>query len=447
MSSSTADALRGGSGGDPATGEGVALRGRSVCAVVGGGPAGLMAAEALAAAGVQVDLYDAMPSVGRKFLLAGKGGLNITHSEPFDAFVSRYGTGAQRLREMLSRFGPDELVAWVHALGIRTFVGTSGRVFPEQMKAAPLLRAWLHRLRSAGVGFHMRHRWIGWGEDGSVCFETPGGEVSVRPDATVLALGGASWARLGSDGAWVSRLEDHGVRVSPLQPANCGFDAGWSAHFSERFAGHPLKAVALEFTDPKGVEHRRRGECVVTATGLEGSVVYAFSRWIREAIVSRGHAELRLDLAPERSGAALRDALARPRGSRSMANHLRARAGIEGVKAGLLREVLDREVFDDPQRLADAIKALRIRLHAPRPLDEAISTAGGVAFEELGARLMLARMPGVFCTGEMLDWEAPTGGYLRTGCLSSGLAAGEGAAQWLARSGHGRHGLATPNGR
>lgn len=409
---------------------------RPACAVVGGGPAGLMAAEALATAGVRVDLYDSMPSVGRKFLLAGKGGLNITHSEPFDSFVSRYGAGARRFREMLERFGPDELVAWVHALGVRTFVGTSGRVFPEQMKAAPLLRAWLHRLRQAGVVFHMRHRWIGWGEDGALRFETPAGGVEVRADATVLALGGASWARLGSDGAWVSRLEAGGVRVAPLRPANCGFDAGWSVHFAERFAGHPLKAVALQFTDLEGVEHRRRGECVVTATGLEGSVVYAFSGWIRETIASRGHAELRLDLAPERSGEALASALARPRGARSMANHLRARAGIEGVKAGLLREALDREVFDDPRRLADAIKGLSIRLHSPRPLDEAISTAGGVAFDELDGQLMLARMPGVFCAGEMLDWEAPTGGYLLTGCLASGLAAGEGAAQWLARSGH-----------
>ncbi|MEN9316243.1 MAG: hypothetical protein RIS35_2636 [Pseudomonadota bacterium] len=394
-----------------------------------------MAAEALVAAGVRVDLYDSMPSVGRKFLLAGKGGLNITHSEPFEAFVGRYGDAAERLRPLLSRFGPAELVAWVHALGVGTFVGTSGRVFPEQMKAAPLLRAWLHRLRSAGVVFHMRHRWVGWSDDGSLRFEAPSGEVLARPDAAVLALGGGSWARLGSDGAWVTRLAARGVRVSPLQPANCGFDALWSEHFSTRFAGHPLKAVALEFTGPDGVAHRRRGECVVTATGLEGSVVYAFSRWIREAIAAHGYADLRLDLSPERTEEALAVALARPRGSRSMANHLRARVGIEGVKAGLLRELLQRDVFDDPCRLAHAIKALTVRLHAARPLDEAISTAGGVTFVELDARLMLERLPGVFCAGEMLDWEAPTGGYLLTACLASGLAAGEGAAAWLARSG------------
>ena len=399
-------------------------------AIIGGGPAGLMAAEALAQAGAAVDLYDAMPSVGRKFLLAGKGGLNITHSEPAPEFLSRYGDAAVRIAPMLGVLGPSALVDWVHALGVETFVGSSGRVFPEGMKAAPLLRAWLHRLREAGVRFHMRHRWRGW-SGGALLFDSPSGEARVGADVVVLALGGASWPRLGSDGAWVPLLEARGVRAAPLRPANCGFDVGWSAHFAGRFAGHPVKSVELCCADPAGREQRRRGEFVVTATGIEGSLVYAFSATLRDRIEAVGSAALHLDLAPDRSEERLREALSRPRGGRSLSNHLRVRAGLEGVKAALLRELLDEATLADPDRLARAIKRLPLQLVAARPVAEAISSAGGVRFDELDAALMLRRLPGVFCAGEMLDWEAPTGGYLLTAALASGLAAGRGAAAWL----------------
>ena len=405
-----------------------------VVAIVGGGPAGLMAAEILAQAGARVDLYDAMPSVGRKFLLAGKGGLNITHSEAAPAFLSRYGPATDRLAPMLRDFGPDALVAWVHALGVQTFVGTSGRVFPQEMKAAPLLRAWLHRLRKLGVRFHMRHRWRGWSGD-ALAFDAPGGEVRVQARALVLALGGASWPRLGSDGVWVALLAAQGVRVASLRPANCGFDVGWSAHFAGRFGGAPVKAVELCCEDAGGRFHRRRGEFVVTSTGIEGSLVYAFAAMLRDRIDAGAPALLHLDLAPDRSLERLREALSRPRGGRSLANHLRVRAGLEGVKAALLRELLDEATLADPDRLASAIKRLPVRLLAARPIAEAISSAGGVPFDELDEALMLRRLPGVFCAGEMLDWEAPTGGYLLTACFASGRAAGKGAARWLGLAG------------
>ncbi|MFP5460970.1 MAG: TIGR03862 family flavoprotein [Gammaproteobacteria bacterium] len=399
-------------------------------AVIGGGPAGLMAAEALAQAGAAVDVYDAMPSVGRKFLLAGKGGLNITHSEPAPEFLSRYGEAAARIAPMLGVFGPSALVGWVRALGVETFVGSSGRVFPEGMKAAPLLRAWLHRLREAGVRFHMRHRWRGW-SDGALLFDSPAGEARMGADAVVLALGGASWPRLGSDGAWVPLLEARGVRVAFLRPANCGFDVGWSAHFAGRFAGHPVKSVEICCADPDGLEQRRRGEFVVTSTGIEGSLVYAFSAALRDRIDAAGSAMLHLDLVPDRSEERLREALSRPRGGRSLSNHLRVRAGLEGVKAALLRELLDDATLADPDRLARAIKRLPLRVAAARPVAEAISSAGGVPFDELDGAMMLRTLPGVFCAGEMLDWEAPTGGYLLTASFASGLTAGRGAAAWL----------------
>ena len=404
--------------------------GKSV-AIMGGGPAGLMAAEAASGAGARVDVYDAMPSVGRKFLMAGKGGLNLTHSEPTASFLSRYGARRAHLEPLLEGFGPQALRTWARALGVDTFVGSSGRVFPAEMKAAPLLRAWLHRLRAAGVRFHMRHRWCGWDEDGALRLDAPQGARAVRADALVLALGGGSWARLGSTGAWVPLLAARGVRVAPLRPANCGFDAGWSEHFRMRHAGHPVKPVALAHRGPDGVESRQQGEFVVTATGVEGSLIYALSARLRDEIEASGVALLRLDLAPGRSLEQLVRELSRPRGSSSMANHLRRRAGLEGVKAGLLRELLPAEDFADPVRLAAAIKALPLRLIAPRPLDEAISSAGGVLFEDLDQRLMVRTLPGVFCAGEMLDWEAPTGGYLLTACFASGRAAGAGAAAWL----------------
>jgi uncharacterized flavoprotein (TIGR03862 family) len=406
---------------------------RSV-AVIGGGPAGLMAAEVLSQGGVRVDLFDAMPSVGRKFLLAGKGGMNITHSEPLDPFLSRYGARRPQIEPLLAAFGPQALRTWIHELGIETFVGSSGRVFPTDMKAAPLLRAWLQRLRVNGVSLHMRHRWCGWeGQQNKsmLRFATMEGERLVRADAVVLALGGASWARLGSDGAWIPMLKDQGVAVAALQPANCGFDIGWSEHFRTRFAGHPLKSVVASVTDAAGDTHQRQGEFVVSATGVEGSLIYALSAYLRDRIAIDGSALLHLDLAPGKELQRVITEIAHPRGSRSMASHLQSRVGIHGVKAGLLRELVSKEDFNDPARLGAAIKALPLQLVAPRPIDEAISSAGGVAFDALDARLMVRAMPGLFCAGEMLDWEAPTGGYLLTACFASGRVAGMGVLNWL----------------
>ena len=401
-------------------------------AVIGGGPAGLMAAETLVADGVQVNVYDAMPSVGRKFLLAGKGGLNITHAEPAEKFLTRYGSRQAQLTPLLQSFGAQQLCDWVHGLGIATFTGTSQRVFPKEMKAAPLLRAWLHRLRTAGVRIHVRHRWTGWDESGGLRFTTPAGEQDVRADCTVLALGGGSWARLGSDGAWMPLLAAHGVPATPLRPANCGFDIAWSAHFRERFAGHPVKAVTANFTDATGMTHKRNGELMISAYGIEGSLVYALSAPLRDTIATQGSVTLQLDLVPDKDLARVTAEVAHPRGSRSLSSHLQGRLGIKGVRAGLLREALSAAEMRDPQRLATTIKALPLRLSAARPLDEAISSAGGVLFEALDEQLMLKSMPGVFCAGEMLDWEAPTGGYLLTASFASGRAAGAGASIWLA---------------
>jgi len=402
-------------------------------AIIGGGPAGLMAAEVIGARGVKVDVYDSMPSVGRKFLMAGKSGLNITHSEPFEQFVSRYEKRRAQIEPLLKIFGPNELQQWVHELGIETFVGTSGRVFPTGMKASPLLRTWLKRLTDSGVTFHLRHKWRGFSPEASgglsVEFETPEGEKVIKPDATVLALGGGSWSRLGSDGAWVPWLEQAGVRVEALKPSNCGFDVTWSPHFRERFDGHPVKSVVLSF----GSFHQQ-GEFIVTKEGVEGSLIYAASAMIRDEISARGKAVISLDMTPDRSIEWLTEKLSRPRGSRTMASHLEKAAGIRGVKAGLLREFLTKKDFASgasTERLASSIKALPIPLIAPRPLDEAISTAGGVTFESLDEYLMIRSLPGVFCAGEMLDWEAPTGGYLLTACFASGYVAGMGVLKWL----------------
>ncbi|MBX3664513.1 MAG: TIGR03862 family flavoprotein [Burkholderiales bacterium] len=391
-----------------------------------------MAAEVLLASGVAVDLYDAMPSVGRKFLLAGKGGLNITHAEDEELFLSRYGARRPQLEPLLKTFGAAQLRDWVHGLGIETFTGTSQRVFPKEMKAAPLLRAWLQRLRAAGLRIHVRHRWTGWSEDGALRFTTPQGEKTVRPRCTVLAPGGGSWARLGSDGAWVPLLEARGVAVAPLRPANCGFEAAWSAHFRERFAGQPVKAVTASFSDAAGMPQRRRGELLVSDYGIEGSLVYALSAPLRDTIAAQGSVTLTLDLLPDHDAARVLREVSHPRGSRSLASHLQGRLGLKGVKTALLREVLSATDMHDPAKLAATIKALPLKLTAPRPLDEAISSAGGLPFEALDEHLMLKRMPGVFCAGEMLDWEAPTGGYLLTACFASGRAAGSGAARWSA---------------
>lgn len=396
--------------------------------VVGGGPAGLMAAETLAAAGVQVDLYDAMPSVGRKFLLAGKGGLNLTHSESRPGFDGRYGARAAAVGRWLDGFGPEALRDWARALGVDTFVGTSGRVFPVDFKAAPLLRHWLHRLRGQGVRFHMRHRWTGWSEGGALRFDTPHGAASVPAGTTVLALGGASWARLGSDGAWWPWLAARGVDLSPLVPSNCGFDVPWSDFFRERFAGAPLKSVAIEFEG-----RRQAGEFVCTEHGVEGSLVYAFSAALRDRVAAEGGATFHLDLLPAFDLAKVEREIAHPRGTRSLSSHLKSRLNVAGVKAALLWELVPKDAQADAKRLAAAVKALPIRVTAPRPVDEAISTAGGVRLEALDEHLMLRALPGTFVAGEMLDWEAPTGGYLLSACFASGRAAGQGAADWARR--------------
>ncbi|MFJ4544429.1 TIGR03862 family flavoprotein [Pseudomonas sp. NPDC088885] len=397
-------------------------------AIIGGGPAGLMAAEVLSQAGVRVDLYDGMPSVGRKFLLAGVGGMNITHSEAYPAFLSRYAERAPQIAPLLRGFDADALCTWIHDLGIETFIGSSGRVFPTDMKAAPLLRAWLKRLRDSGVVIHTRHRWLGWDEHGALRIDSPEGEITVNPDATLLALGGGSWSRLGSDGAWMLALEQRGVGLAPLQPSNCGFEVqAWSELMVSKFAGAPLKNIAIGLND----DVPRLGECVITATGIEGSLIYALSAPIREAINQYGAAVIHIDLLPGRPVDKLQAALSKPRGSRSMAKHLHSQVGIDGVKAALLRELTDAATFADPALLARAIKALPLTLVKTRPLDEAISSAGGVTFEAMDERLMLKALPGVFCAGEMLDWEAPTGGYLLTGCFASGRAAGLGIVQWL----------------
>jgi uncharacterized flavoprotein (TIGR03862 family) len=399
--------------------------------IIGGGPAGLMAAEVLAQGGMRVELYDGMPSVGRKFLLAGVGGMNITHSEAKPAFVARYGARQSEVAELLQDFDADALRAWIHDLGIDTFVGTSGRVFPSDMKAAPLLRAWLKRLRELGVQIHTRHRWLGWDNDGALRIASPAGEHRVAADATLLALGGGSWARLGSDGAWVSLLQERGVQIAPLQASNCGFDVSvWSPFLQGKFAGAPLKNVSLNLPNAAP----RLGEFVLTASGIEGSLVYALSADIREAINQHGRATVHLDLLPQTPLAKLQAALSKPRGSQSMAKHLHRQAGIDGVKAALLRELASAAAFNEPVQLAGAIKALPIELVRPRPLDEAISTAGGVPFEQLDGNLMLQALPGTFCAGEMLDWEAPTGGYLLTACFASGRRAAQGVLEWLQRS-------------
>lgn len=414
-------------------------------AVVGGGPAGLMSAEVLVDAGLPVDLYDAMPSVGRKFLLAGKGGLNLTHGEPMAAFLDRFGERREQLAPMLAQFGPAALRTWAAGLGVQTFVGSSGRVFPVDLKAAPLLRAWLHRLRAAGLRLHMRHHWVGWGESGRTAlrFEAAQGEVEVTADAVLLALGGASWPQLGSDGKWQALLQERGVELAPLQPSNCGFDVqrqgadgqvlpGWSEHFRSRHAGQPLKNVALSLRGPGGRQFASPGEFVVTETGVEGSLVYAASSMAREQTSAHGHAEVLVDLLPARNAQFVIDEVTRPRGSRSLSTHLKSRLGIDGVKAALLHELLPRAQFADLVGLAAAIKALPLTLAAARPIGEAISSAGGVRFEALDRHLMLRAAPGVFCAGEMLDWEAPTGGYLLQACFATGAAAGRGV---LARLG------------
>jgi uncharacterized flavoprotein (TIGR03862 family) len=438
-----------------------------IVAIIGAGPAGLMAAQVLSNAGVQVHVYDAMPSAGRKFLLAGIGGLNLSHSEPMELFLTQFYERNKALEPVLLAQAATQLVAWAKGLGIDTFVGSSGRIFPTDMKAAPLLRAWLQRLRGQGVQFHMRHRWTGWDAQGALRFEksTAGSTasaqatgqsasgasgkaatsmdivqpVTVQASATVLALGGASWQRLGSDGAWVPWLRAKGVDVANLLPANCGFDVqtnrahlpsdavpsapGWSPHFASKYAGQPFKTISIAVP---GTDFHRQGEFVATQTGVEGSLIYAVSKLLRERIAATGSATFHLDLLPQWDAVKVLREVSHPRGSRSLSSHLSSRLKLEGIKLNILYELQSKDAMSDPQQLASAIKSLPITVSATRPIDEAISSAGGVRFEAMDAQYMLHQLPGVFCAGEMLDWEAPTGGYLLTAAMATGRAAGLG---------------------
>ncbi|WP_409476579.1 TIGR03862 family flavoprotein [Stenotrophomonas sp. Y-13] len=400
-------------------------------AVVGGGPAGLFAAERLRAAGLSVDLYEAKGSPGRKFLIAGKGGLNLTHSEPRPQFDQRYRERQADVAGWLDGFDAEALRGWARGLGVDTYVGSSGRVFPLDRKAAPLLRGWVRRLKEQGVRFHVQHRWLGWNDDGALRMQTSDGDVAVSVDATVLALGGGSWPELGSDGAWVDTLRARGVDVAPLQAANCGFDIDWSGHFRQRHAGSPLKPVIAHWRDLHGDPRQLQGECVASEYGIEGSLVYAIAADLRETINRDGHALLELDLVPGRDAARLHAELSRPRRGRSFGEHLRRTTGIDAAKAALVFERLGKDAGNDPDAVARTLKRLPLRLLRPRPMAEAISSAGGVCLEATNAGLMLQALPGVFCAGEMLDWEAPTGGYLLTACYASALRAADGVIAWL----------------
>jgi uncharacterized flavoprotein (TIGR03862 family) len=399
-------------------------------AIIGAGPAGLMAAEVLAQGGARVTVYDAMPSAGRKFLMAGRGGLNLTHSEKLPQFLARYREAAPRLAAAIEAFPPDRLREWSEALGQPTFVGSSGRVFPKAFKASPLLRGWLRRLDAAGVQFSFRHRWIGWDECGRLLFRTPDGEHAVDTSATVLALGGASWPRLGSDGTWVEMLAAKGVAISPFQPANSGFTVAWSDVFRNRFEGQPLKGVALMFGP-----HVVRGDAIITRIGIEGGGIYALSAELREAIGSAGHVILHVALRPDLGPDELSARLAAPRGKQSLSNFLRKAAQLSPVGIGLLQEaamVSGKSLSSlSAANLAELINAVPLRLDGTAPIARAISTAGGISFDELDQDFMIRRLPGLFAAGEMLDWEAPTGGYLLQASFATGAAAGRGALKWL----------------
>lgn len=407
-----------------------------------------MAAEVISQAGFAVSVYDAMPSVGRKFLLAGVGGMNLTHAEASSKFLTRYAHAEHSLAPFITAFDAQALRDWAQTLGITTFVGSSQRVFPKDMKAAPLLRAWLHRLREQDVTFFPRHRWLGWTESGALRFTATGrttdcsAEKIISPSACVLALGGASWARLGSDGTWVRLLRERGAHVADLQPSNCGFETNWSDYFSERFAGEPLNTIALTVKianatatgDSDNQTHSLRGECTISRYGLEGNAIYALSAILREQINHHGHARLTIDLLPDHSVEKIYAALLKRMSKESFSNFLRKQLKLTPVKIALLKELLPAETLQNSEQLAPAIKALPLTLNAIRPIDEAISSAGGVSFDALDAQLMLRNLPGVFCAGEMLDWEAPTGGYLLSACFATGKAAGEGVVNWLQRA-------------
>lgn len=403
-------------------------------AIIGGGPAGLMAAEVLVRAGATVDVYESMPTLGRKFLRAGLGGLNITHSEPFDEFCARYSDRQSQMQPFLDSFPPEALREWVHELGINTFVGTSGRVFPTEMKAAPLLRTWVHRLRIEGVRFHHNHRWLGFDDGGSLRIANRTEEFSIKPDAVILALGGASWPQLGSTGSWLPWLQERGVEIAAWQSANCGFDVDWSAHMREKFDGVPLKAVSLTFSGLDGITESKEGELLIRDYGIEGSLIYAFSKKLREYINTHGAATFTLDLLPGRNADRVLKELSAPRGSKSMSRYLQKCLGNNSLKRALLYETLSKEQMDDPSTLAQYVKALPITVRRTRPIEEVISSAGGVCFSSLDENLMLKALPGIFVAGEMIDWEAPTGGYLLTGCFSTGRWAGIGASRWLSEA-------------
>jgi uncharacterized flavoprotein (TIGR03862 family) len=401
-------------------------------AIIGAGPAGLMSAEVLAQAVAGVTVYDAMPSAGRKFLMAGRGGLNLTHSEALPEFLKHYGTAAPHLAPAIDAFSPENLRAWSEALGQPTFVGSSGRVFPQAFKASPLLRAWLRRLDAQGVQLRLRHRWTGWDDAGRLSFETPEGPRAVDARATVLALGGASWPRLGSDGAWVETLAGKGVKIAPLRPANCGFTVVWSRIFRDRFEGQPLKGVALSFG-----AHSVRGEAMITREGIEGGAVYALSAALREAIAGAGQAILRIALRPDLDAGDLVARLSAPRAKQSQSNFLRKAAQLSPVGIGLLQEAAIASGVPlsslSPENLAGLINAVPVTLNGVAPIARAISTAGGIAFSEIDPDFMIRRLPGVFAAGEMLDWEAPTGGYLLQAAFATGAAAGRGVLKWLER--------------
>lgn len=399
-------------------------------AVIGAGPAGLMAAEVLATGGARVTIYDRMPSVGRKFLMAGRGGLNLTHSEPLDAFLHRYREATPHLRAAIEAFPPDALRAWSEALGQPTFVGTSGRVFPQAMKASPLLRAWLRRLDQSGVQLALRHRWTGWDASNALQFEAPEGFKSLKPDATVIALGGASWPKLGADGGWIDSFKARGIEIAPLRSANCGFRVGWSDLFRDRFEGQPLKGVALSFGG-----QTVRGEATITRDGIEGGAIYTLSAPLREAVLAHGEAALHVALRPDLAMSDLTARVSAPRQKRSMSTYLRKAAGLSPVAIGLLQEAAIAVGVNlstmSSKELAAFINAVPIKLTGVAAVARAISTAGGVSFNEIDANYMLRKLPGVFVAGEMLDWEAPTGGYLLQACFATGVAAGHGALNYL----------------
>ena len=404
---------------------------KPLLAIIGGGPAGLMAAETALNQGFRIEVFDSMGSVGRKFLLAGKGGLNLTHSENFEPFVGRYREKSAWVRGWLNNFDADALRAWAKTYGVETFVGSSGRVFPSDLKAAPLLRGWVRRLRENGVRFHMHHRCIGWNTNNELCFDTPDGLRTLAPHAIIFAMGGGSWKKLGSDGQWLWWLQKSGIEVNVLKPSNCGFEHAWSEHFKSRFAGAPIKPVVISGFDFNNPQKNLQGEFVITEHGIEGSVIYAVSAELRHAIEKNGGAHLICDLCPGRSSERLEKDLNTPRGKRSMTDHLRRHTGLEGVKIGLLYEALSKEDWQDNKKIVRAIKFYLIKLTATRPIDEAISTAGGVTQEALDTNLMSIQKPGVFFAGEMLDWEAPTGGYLLAASMASGRRAGKSACDWL----------------